>query len=80
MAWHITNFLHAQILHQSEGKFCGRSEFLVAEISVAGSFKLLLSVVYSLRIYLGFSELISGYFCIFLSLYSLWWFQWWFWN
>jgi len=42
MVLYIANFLHAKILHQSEDKFCGRSEFLVLEISVAGSFKLLL--------------------------------------
>ncbi|XP_024880747.1 uncharacterized protein LOC112460309 [Temnothorax curvispinosus] len=68
VAFYISNSLQARILLHSEGVCDGRPEFLVAEISVGSSSKILLAVVYRpphcgyLREFLdAFADLSTGY-------------------
>jgi len=42
----VSDSLHTRVLHWSEGNYCGRLEFLMTEISIDVSSKLLPSVVY----------------------------------
>lgn len=46
IAFYLFDTLQAKIVRQSEGEYCGRLEYLVAEVSAADGSRLLLAVVY----------------------------------
>ena len=67
VAFYLSNALNARILCQSEGEYCGKPEYLIAEICFDSNSKLVLAVVYRPP-HCGYLE---GFFNVFLDVSSI---------